>query len=130
MDGKAVSIDGHQSLQYKQFLLLKNFATEDELVELINHKSGNVKAYAFEALCDINSNRCKKVFEQHLSDKTKIQEFSGCIQFEKYINIFYFELLSKKLNPKEIANYKKRLATNFTLEEWQFIKQTSFLSDN
>jgi len=129
LDGNAVSIDSHQSQQYKEFLHLSKIASEEDLVRLTQHKNGNVKAYAFEALCDRNSSLCKKVFEQHLNDKTKIREFSGCIQLEKSINIFYFQLLSSKMNQKEIGFYKKELAKNFTPEEWKFIKQMSFSTD-
>ena len=116
VDGGAVGIAGTQSEQYRRFLWLKQFATDEELIQLTKNPNGNVKAYSFMALCDRNSNFCKQVLEQRLADKTQFHHLSGCIQMPEYVNVFYLNYISGKLSSKEIDIYKKEISKHFTAE--------------
>jgi hypothetical protein len=113
VDCAAVDIGGVETEQYKRFLWLKRFTTEQELIELTKYDNGKVKAYAFWALADRNYPNCKAILEQHLKDTTSFQFSSGCLGNTKFINLFYLSCLSSKLSDNEIALYKKEISKSF-----------------
>lgn len=123
VDGGAVGIAGRQSEQYRRFLWLEQNATEEELIQLTENSNVNVKVYAFMALCNRNSQACKQVFKKHIADTDQFNQFAGCMQMPKYVNVFYLNYLSAKLSPAEIAGYKMEVSKHFSAESWEFIER-------
>ena len=52
LDYKHVGLDGHKTVQYKNFIKLREKATTEELLSLLKHRNSVVKGYASMALAD------------------------------------------------------------------------------
>ena len=77
-----------QSFRYKWF---SNWATNDELINLVNSKNTNIKVYAFLALKNRKNINLKSIVLDHLHDSSSFTETYGCIGNFKRVNSYFFE---------------------------------------
>jgi len=78
-----------QSLRYKWF---SNWASNEELLNLVDSKNTNTKVYAFLALKNRKNLNLKEITLKHLSDTSLFVETYGCVGYsKKRINSFFFE---------------------------------------
>ena len=111
VDAQYIGIGSTQSTQFQRFIWLKTVATDEELIKMTNHNSGNVRAYSFKALCERNSIVCKSILERHLTDTTQIVTRAGCIGATEQINVFFLKCLSKELTEYQFEKYKAEIST-------------------
>lgn len=117
VDAAAIGVAGSKSDQYKRFEHLVQQATTRELLQLTNHKSPIVRAYAFWALGKREyKSIIPEVVEKHLKDRETFNYTSGCMPETEYINSFYLQsliyhpdFLYLKLSEAEKEKYNKLL---------------------
>ena len=121
VDGGSVGIGGIQSEQYRRFLWLKDFATNQELVDLTRSSSVNVRIYSFKILHDRGDPVCKQILDRLVDDTASFTNFSGCIQLTDYANMYCLRISKDMLSAKEYSSYKQRISKNFSEKEWRFL---------
>jgi hypothetical protein len=99
--------------EYRMFLKLKNIATNEDLLNLIESKNPVIKAYAIQALSERDFPGIIKIFEKHISDKDVFTDQCGCIGLPVRINVYFLKCLSSKLNTREYKKYKKVILTMY-----------------
>ena len=106
-DDSTIGFGSTVSPQFSRYKwLLKNATTED-LIELTDHNSTVVKAYAIQALYARHYQELKKIFSRQFKDSSTFLERSGCIGFSKKYNSFFFQLIKNELSDSENIKYKK-----------------------
>lgn len=94
VDAAAIGVAGSKTDQYKRLEQLIHEATTQELLQLTNHKSPIVRAYAFWALGKREyKSIIPKVVEKHLKDNESFTYTSGCLPQTEHINSFYLQTL-------------------------------------
>lgn len=79
VEGSRLGIAGSRSTQYPRFEKLKENATEEELLSLLQHKSAVVKGYTVWALAEKKYHDLESIFKTFLQTKETVQTQSGCI---------------------------------------------------
>jgi len=117
VDAKSTGVAGSESTQYKRFLQLIQQADSREMVQLTNHPSATIRAYAFWAL---GKREYKSIIPDivtpHLNDRGSFTYLSGCEPETEQINTFYLHTLMHspdfnylRLSKKEKEKYNKLL---------------------
>lgn len=117
VDDEAVGAAGQMTIQYKNFRILSQAATDKELVSLTEFENEKVKVYAFWALAKRNYSDIKTILETHIADTSRFDFYSGCINQPYRVNYFFLEVLTPKvidenclkLSSQEIKIYSKRI---------------------
>lgn len=110
-----IGYSGSESPQYKRFMQLDSIATENELVQLIEHKSPIVRCIAFPSLCQRNIELSTQVLLKHLSDKEIVYIQSGCEGYNSNVaDDFtgnYISILTQRdtIIPAKNIEYKNKL---------------------
>ena len=78
--------------EYKNFIALRDMATESELRELTGHTNGVVRAHAFWALILNESNNVFPILIGHLRDNKKIKTIFGCIVDQTSVADFFIQI--------------------------------------
>ena len=94
LNGAMVGRGGTKTSQYKRFEFLYTTATEDELLELIDHPNGVVRGYSFWALAKVRSDKLEEVIENHIGDTAMISTISGCILYSYPVIDFMIEVVT------------------------------------
>lgn len=108
VDASAIGVAGSQSVQYKRFLHLVQKATTRELVQLTNHKSPIVRAYAFLGLGRREYKSLVEIIDSHLNDNESFTYLSGCMPTNEHINTFYLENVTQNTLFTYLKLYKKQ----------------------
>ena len=80
--------ESRQSYRYKWF---SNWATNEELLNLINGENTNTKVYAFLALKNRKNINLRSITVDHLRDTSSFVETYGCLGNFKRVNSYFFE---------------------------------------
>jgi hypothetical protein len=89
--GSAVYYEGSRPLQYDHFEKLREIASKDELLQLINHPNGVVKCYAFWALSLDTSVDLFPILIDHMDDYQIVNTQFGCIGSEVMVGDFFIQ---------------------------------------
>jgi hypothetical protein len=74
-----IGFGGSPSTQWATYEMLKNTATEKQLVALTDHKNAAVRCYSFQALVAKKSPQTFNVLLRHLHDNAGVDTQSGCV---------------------------------------------------
>lgn len=69
---------GFPSSQWPNYLKFKGLSSEKSLINYCNHSNSVIRAYAFEALLDINKFEAKKIYHQQKNKSLKVEVMHGC----------------------------------------------------
>lgn len=103
----AVYYEGMRPAQYDNFTELQKQATEDELLELVNHPNGVVRSYAFWALSYKTSTNLLPIVIKHISDTASVTTQFGCIRSREQVGDFFINVVTPEyvdLNSKKLTS--------------------------
>ena len=104
LDYSSIGVAGETSSQYLNFEKLKETATREELLALLNHKNSVVKGYAIWCLVDSKYENLKEILIQFIKTGEKVTVQNGCNVFDeqlatelynRVINQSFYNKLSK-----------------------------------
>ncbi len=96
---------------YKTYLVMKDKAADDELVQLTKDEDPTIVIYSFSILLSRNSNRLKDIFSQHSNDTTGFWTAGGCTGVYDKVNWFMLRSLKptagldNRLTKEEFSRY-------------------------
>ncbi|TAF74424.1 MAG: hypothetical protein EAZ53_09290 [Bacteroidetes bacterium] len=97
-----IGMEGRESENYKNFKLLKEIASIEELMLLVENKNAVVACYASWALVEKSYPNLMEIFRKFILQDKIVQTYSGCIKSQYYISCeLYFRYLNK------IGDFKK-----------------------
>lgn len=129
-EGQYEGLTGDTTEQWRYFTEFSKRYSENELIQLCNHKNPIIRCLAFQALADNCSSNVYGILIDHLSDTTEFERFYGCLSGTDRITDNFLDAVG----------YNKESPTKFNLTEEQFnyidsvllfreeIKMRSFLS--
>ena len=98
LDAEHVGFPGSTTEQYMNFIKLRNTATTEELLLLLNHKNSVVKGYASWALADNKYPKLHEILITFLQTGETVMNQSGCIGLKDELsNVFYYRVLYQKV---------------------------------
>ena len=84
-------MDGHTTIQYKNFIKLRAKATTKELLLLLKHKNSVVKGYASMALADMKYPKLYDIITPFLESRETVEtQNSDIVSNQELSEIFYF----------------------------------------
>ena len=106
-----VGLDGHTTIQYKNFIKLRAKATTKELLLLLKHKNSVVKGYASMALADMKYPKLYDIITPFLESRETVEtQNSDIVSNQELSEIFYFEVFYQnninKLSRKDSLFFK------------------------
>ncbi|OJJ20256.1 hypothetical protein BKI52_17470 [marine bacterium AO1-C] len=112
VDSEGINMGAITSLQYARFELLKEMATQDELLKFTQHYSPVVMSYAYWALMDNDFPRMDTLFQQALNTEAYAKYHSGCTIMGDFVyhNLYtrYFYKVAPIENKKYVTNIYDR----------------------
>lgn len=108
VDEAAIGYSGKLSEQYERYLSLYN-ASEEELVQLTDHYSACVKAYAFRVLVAKKSSRVKELLARHIRNRQSFRYNSGCVGMIEHVNGWFLSCATPMLTKEEEDAYRKQM---------------------
>jgi hypothetical protein len=127
VDSSAVGVGGDQTETYDAFLILRNNATKQQLIDLTENPSANIRAYAAMALKEkFPEADFGPLLTAKLKDESTFVSFSGCSKETLSVGDFYFETFGESLSPSQRPGVIDYLleggihlsAASHVLEEW------------
>ena len=111
----AIGYSGEETTVYKHFKKLQAKATDKELINLTDHDSATVRAYAYWALAKRKNPEVKNILTRHINDTTEFWFVSGCSPDLEKVNKFYLDLVNPeyytpdciKLTSQEMKKFSK-----------------------
>jgi len=107
--GPAVYESGEKPEQYSLYEVLRNTATKDQLISLLSHKNGVIRAYSLQALVARNEEMdWDAIALASFSDTEKVETQFGCLGGKESVGDIFLDLLVQKISPqtkKEIQKY-------------------------
>ena len=105
-----IGIGGSPSTQWATYEMLKNMATEQQLVALTDHKNAAVRCYAFQALAAKQSPQTFNVLLRHLHDNAGVDTQSGCVGISISVGDYFAMLVEPGHgNPRDYKLTNKQL---------------------
>ena len=104
------SFTGKKSLQWIRYEWLSKNASDKQLMELMNGKNANLRAYAFLSLKDRPNIDLKSIVLDHLKDTSYFTESWGCLGNTKIINEFCFEQCTGHFSKAELKKYRQLIS--------------------
>jgi hypothetical protein len=102
---------GKESVQSIRYNWFSNWATNEELLHLVNSKNTNTKVYAFMALKNRSNVDLKPIILRHLRDTCSFVETYGCIGYsKKRVNSYFFEGSPSRFTKNEILKYRNLIS--------------------
>ena len=96
MESEYVGFGGTKSDEYKRFQKIKSNATDEELVELINHENPIVRTYGFLGLIEREKMKPSDAFEKALENNESFSKMrSDQILTSGICTQIYFDLLNR-----------------------------------
>jgi len=114
LESEHVGIAGETTDQYRNFIKLRDNATNDELLMLLNHENSVVKGYSSWALVDNKYSKLSEILVEFLRTGETVTSQSGCIVSEDnlsrmfYSRIFY-QGFHNKLNKEDSLFYSQQV---------------------
>jgi hypothetical protein len=106
--------------------LFQNSLSESQIITLCEQSGPVVKHFAFKALCKINFESAKKVFEKQISDTSLLSYQCGCIGTPVSINLDFLNTIRDKITNMETVSYLQRIKPR--LSPFIFKSTTEFFS--
>ena len=110
VQSKHIGIGGTEGENFKNFEVLKQTATIDELVLLTYNTNNVVACYAAMALADKYYKELDAIFKRFIDNKKFVETQSGCIRLTEkiYYQIYYYYLnkVDNKLKSSDTILYK------------------------
>lgn len=88
-----IGFGGTPTKQYARFEALKEKASNEKLIKLINHENAVVRCYAFWALADKHEESLFDIALKHLTDTAEVESQFGCITSNTKVADFYIGFL-------------------------------------
>jgi len=96
LDYEHVGMDGHTTVQYKNYIKLSQKATTKELLSLIKHKNSVVKGYASMALVDRKYPRLYEVITALLESGETVETcYSDMSSRKELAEVFYYNVFNQ-----------------------------------
>ena len=89
--------------------LFQRVLSEPELIKLCEQSGPVVKHFAFKALCEIDIESAKKLFEKQISDTSLLSYNCGCIGTPVTINLDFLNTIRDKITSMETVSYLQRI---------------------
>lgn len=90
LQSERVSVAGFKSENYKNFTLLKEVATVDELVQLTDHENATVACYASWALVTAGYSDVKTIFQKFVLNDKLVTTYNGCIKEDSCLSTEFY----------------------------------------
>lgn len=114
LDDEAVGIGGTKSDTFKAYELLRERATKDELLKLLEHDAAVVRGYAFRALVDRKEAvDWLSLLRARAQDKAKVTTFQGCVRGEQMLGDVVIEWARERklLTEEQWLDFGEHLVT-------------------
>ncbi len=72
---------GLPGYQWPHYLKFKELATKKQLVRFCHHTNGVIRAYAFQALLEVDLEAAKKIFDEQKDLQMEVPIMRGCVTF-------------------------------------------------
>jgi HEAT repeat protein len=115
---RAVGIGMSEPEQWRRFKRLREEASEDELLALVEHKDVVVRCYAFRALAERESPQVFPILVRHLGDTHVVRTLSGCIEWSEKAADYFLATVSPR---------HRDFAAGFVMDDDQYAKVDSIL---
>lgn len=94
LKSSGVGYGGVRTDQWDRFVLLKEKATNEELIALTDHNNGVVRCYSFQALATRKDINVFPNLIKHLTDTATITTFQGCIISSQSVGDYFLEVVT------------------------------------
>lgn len=101
IEGETVSFAGYKPSVYKEFERLSRIASDEKLIELLNHSSNIVKCYSFWALSNRDNIKLYPILINNLHNSDKVCRYEGCSMYSMSVEGFFYSKTRPKLNTIE-----------------------------
>ena len=95
---------GKESEQWRNYFDLRKFATEEELLVLVNHPNPLIRCFAFDVLYHEDHENCFDILKLNLNDTNTIYYQFGCMVETVQVNDYLIEKYSKPVPGVEFKN--------------------------
>ena len=105
LESENVGISGETTIQYRNFIKLRDNATIDELLELLKHENSVVKGYSSWALADRMYPRLVDIFDEFMVNGYSAKAQNGCIvSNENLAKELYYRVVNQHFHNKLSVN--------------------------
>ena len=106
--------------------IFQSSLSESQLITLCEKSGPVVKHFAFKALCQVNFESAKKLFEKQISDTSILSYQCGCMGTPVSINLDFLNTIRGKITNMETISYLQRIKPR--LSQFMFKSSTEFLN--
>ena len=92
---KSIDGNGYSIIESKDFLNLKQNASEEQLIELTKYKNGKVKTLAFLILAQKKYDKLYNIILQQIKDTTTVTTQIGCVGIKNYTTDYFIDVVTE-----------------------------------